>query len=611
MRVFLIAVAIVAILTSVALAADYQFEDLGMPLDPKPAEISFTHECGGETFAWAIIEGPSKNGVVGVNVETGDSRFIDFAEYGPRHIRVHVAENGYFYLYAGRPGRFFKYDPATDELTDLGVPYSESIYWLGHTVGPDGTMYVGTHPGSHLVSVDPQTDEITDHGRMPEDPRQKHLLYPAASEDNIVYCPGGLHHAELWAYDVSYGSKRQILPEEFQTEKTKVKPWTGTDGEVYFTLNDQAYRCEPTEIVEVQEPAPRPDETEKRIFDGTQAVRLTAQGTLLLKNVDSGETTEVPTDFEGVGVRIYRVACEWHGKVWGGGFDPAKVFSYDPETGQMQDYGVVTTGDIQVYDILPHERGLFISTYFGAHLDLYNPQTGDREHIATLYYDYDQERGLQLALGPDEMIYLASRPVKAHLGGALTRIDPNDLSFTCWRNIIENHSVHSVVSVPQTNEIFFTSSVYGGSSSIPVEDTGYIGLWDVEDEKVAWKGAPIPEDPSYGHAAMGENGLIYVQSHDALTVFDPVKREVVEIKSLPVEKMNKRGMSDRPTGPEGLILFIGGDTVYAIDPADNSIREMASHPSVEGARGIFVTDEGMVYYGSGSHMWRVDMHPDQ
>ncbi|MFP3903642.1 MAG: hypothetical protein ACLFWB_05295, partial [Armatimonadota bacterium] len=156
---------LVALCLSIATAAELGFEDLGMPLDPKPADIAFTHECGGATLAWAIVEGPSKHGLVGVNVETGEDRWLDLSEFGRSHIRVHLAQNGSFYLYSGDPGHFLRYNPQTDELTDLGVPYSKSIYWLGHTVGPDGKMYVGTHPGAHLVSVDPRTDEITDHGR--------------------------------------------------------------------------------------------------------------------------------------------------------------------------------------------------------------------------------------------------------------------------------------------------------------------------------------------------------------------------------------------------------------------------------------------------------------
>lgn len=52
--------------------------------------------------------------------------------------------------------------------------------------------------------------------------------------------PGGLHHGEVWAHDISDGTRLQILPEKLQTRKTRVKPWIGTDGEVCFTLGDQA-----------------------------------------------------------------------------------------------------------------------------------------------------------------------------------------------------------------------------------------------------------------------------------------------------------------------------------------------------------------------------------
>lgn len=107
MRRFAVIVLILALTAAISFGVEYQFEDLGMPLDPQPADVNFVSQVDGSTHAWVIVEGSQKRGLVGIDVETGDSQWLDLAEYGKTHIQVTVADNGYFYIYAGRPGHFF------------------------------------------------------------------------------------------------------------------------------------------------------------------------------------------------------------------------------------------------------------------------------------------------------------------------------------------------------------------------------------------------------------------------------------------------------------------------------------------------------------------------
>src|SRR5262249_9187116 len=144
----------------------------------------------------------------------------------------------------------------------------------------------------------------------------------------------------------------------------------------------------------------------------------------------TGERKSIPTGFHGPGVRIYSVGCEHGGKIYGGGFQPAHLFELDPATGALRDLGHVTGGNIQIYDVFSHPRGLFLSSYMGANLDFLAPTRPLRKgenprHIAALSQEYQQERAQQIALGPDGMLYTGTIPVKGHLGGALVRVDPH------------------------------------------------------------------------------------------------------------------------------------------------------------------------------------------
>ena len=62
-------------------------------------------------------------------------------------------------------------------------------------------------------------------------------------------------------------------------------------------------------------------------------------------------------------------------------------------------------------------------------------------------------------------------------------------------------------------------------------------------------------------------------------------------------------------GPDGLVVGLGDDAVFCIDPADNVARVLARHPSIgspgkRGAHGFFVTPHGVLYYGSEATLMR-------
>ena len=68
-------------------------------------------------------------------------------------------------------------------------------------------------------------------------------------------------------------------------------------------------------------------------------------------------------------------------------------------------------------------------------------------------------------------------------------------------------------------------------------------------------------------------------------------------------------LNREPVGPEGLIIGLGDDAVYCIDPSDNSTRILCRHPSIgspgkRGTHGFFVTPDGVLYYGSEATLMR-------
>jgi len=246
------------------------FENLGPPLQPKPVPISVVTPTPDGSFhlAWAAVRSPERKGLLGVDVGTGKTTWIDLGAWDYGRIFLTRAPNGHLYLYTGDPAHFLKLNTETLELTDLSAPASRASYTMAGALAPDGRFYTCSFPKTHLVSVDTATDEITNHGALANDARNKYAIQVLASEANIVYVAIGLHHAEVWAFDPASGEKAQILPPFMGKPPDRVRLHPGEDGGVYVELEGRPFRCLPNGVEPVDSlPDARSELESRRVGD--------------------------------------------------------------------------------------------------------------------------------------------------------------------------------------------------------------------------------------------------------------------------------------------------------------------------------------------------------
>lgn len=447
-------------------------------------------------------------------------------------------------------------------------------------------------------------------GRLSDDPKECYIIHPAISDDNVVYCPVGLHHRELWAVDAVTGEKKQILPTGLTKAQGAPSVWIGDDGQVYGRAGGTVFLCRRDGIT-VGKTKPAHRRTNPLQIGDKIIGSIGDDGRLAITNAKTKSVSFLQTRFEGSPRNIFSVGCERDGCIYGGTVFPAFSFRYDTRTGCMTNFGILTSGPIQVYDTLNHSKGLFLSSYMRASVDFFDPSQPIRKpdnprHIITVN---GQERPAQLALGPDAMLYSGTWPSKGRLGGALVRVNPDDFSHKTWTQIITNQSIHRLVSVPKTGELLGTSSIHGGSSAIPTEKEACIFLWDCKQEKVVFTAQPLPGTKTYGAVVRAANGLVYgvADGGTKFYVFDPVARKTVFTGVLPVKGLHYPELADEPFGPRGLIYGLGEDAIIAIDPTDHSTKVVARNPSLKQAFGFCITHNGMLYFGAGSRLMRCQL----
>jgi outer membrane protein assembly factor BamB len=558
------------------------FEVLGEPVHERSLRIRcVTRDSAGAYTAWGVQESADKFALAGIHLDSGKMEWVDTTSFGRGHIQVKAGTDGNLYIFTGLPGHFLRFDINTRQLSDLGVPAARATYWQGSAIGPDGKFYVGTYPGTELVRADPVTGKVENLGALTN------------------------KASELWAEDARTGAKAQILPAALTKAQGAPTVWLGIDGRVYGRVGTTEFLCK-RDGIEIGIGTPAGKRVATPIAGDKQVGNIDGEGILTLTDRKTKEKTSLQTAYPGAGRTIFSVSCERDGRIYGGTVSPAVSFSYDTRTGEMANLGRLSTGPVQVYDTLSVSKGLFISSYLEASFDFFDPskplqKPKNPRWIATVA---GQERPPQLIQGPDGMVYCGTVPAKGRLGGDLVRINPADFTDKIWSNVIRNQSVVRLASVPETGQIFCTSSTTGGSSAISTEREACVFLWDCKREAMAAILRPIPDAKSYGAVARARNGVIYGLSGNRYYALDPVRRRVLFTGRLPVRIPRYPGLCSAPAGRQGLIYGIGDGAIFAIDPADSSARIIARDPSLEKAFGFYATSDGALYYGSGARLMR-------
>ncbi|OJF09544.1 NHL repeat-containing protein [Couchioplanes caeruleus] len=118
-----------------------------------------------------------------------------------------VASDGRLYVGTYNSGRFYRFDPANDQLTDLGQPVPEESFVYGLSIGPDGTVYGGTYPHGHAFAYHP-TSGVTDIGEV--SPGHRYARATAYNPDHHQLFVGLPGPATLVRIDLATGTRTTV-----------------------------------------------------------------------------------------------------------------------------------------------------------------------------------------------------------------------------------------------------------------------------------------------------------------------------------------------------------------------------------------------------------------
>ncbi|MFW6599177.1 PQQ-binding-like beta-propeller repeat protein [Propionibacteriaceae bacterium Y2011] len=124
-----------------------------------------------------------------------------------------IATDGKVYMPSYPDGHGWQYDPATKQVTDLGLINAAGtrISPFGAGFGPDGIAYFGIYPNSHLHRYEPATGTIRDLGTVDPDEGYIHFICWDPGS-NAIFCSLGGQRASVWRIeDAGLGAKTKII----------------------------------------------------------------------------------------------------------------------------------------------------------------------------------------------------------------------------------------------------------------------------------------------------------------------------------------------------------------------------------------------------------------
>lgn len=180
-------------------------------------------------LAW-IAAGGTDN-MLSVDVETGASRKIPVTPYaGDNAFAVWHSTRGFWYSHYG--SHFYEFDPKTMAFTHGERTASRCAMSMHED--RNGVIWAALYPGAGLVSFDPKTRKLVDHGVMNSENWGQYPSHMAVDDAGWVYVGIGNTLGQVAGYNPATGERRTYIPQESRQHGVG-HPFTATDGRVYAT----------------------------------------------------------------------------------------------------------------------------------------------------------------------------------------------------------------------------------------------------------------------------------------------------------------------------------------------------------------------------------------
>lgn len=506
-----------------------------------------------------------------IDPETGSFRQI--VPEGEKHNYPNapiMSRTGRLYIGAAYSGHLFYFDLEKDALVDAGLIHEGSTFPCGLDEDASGRIWIGSYGDADLTSYDPKTGAFKGYGRMDDvDMYNK----PLVNADGLICNTISTTRPHVVVLDPKTGQKETVGPVAVKG-KDKFEVRKGPDKKVYIESSLGNFRIEGFNAVPVdqvperQKPAPQYGIESASFVDGPDLLFRKLE----VKKID-GAARVFDLNWEGAGTEIFLLHQGPDSLLYGSSILPEHLFRYNPASAEMKDFGRCTLSTGEAYSMANLGGQLYILSYTGAHISVYDPakpydfrETGESNPRDLGRIDDISYRPRSSLAGPLGRVWVASVPDYGMWGGPLSTYNPKTDTKKAYYRIAGDASCYTLAELPKLGLIAVGTTTQAGTGAQPKVDQATLFLWDYQTEKKTWEGPFEHPVAAFNALATGPDGRLWgtVQTGDTgeLFVFDPVVKKFTGRLALPPGRPLDLGLQ---FGPDGKLYGFTKTCLYSVN----------------------------------------------
>ncbi len=570
-----------------------------------------------------------------IYADTGQTRQIPVEPYaGDNAFARWHSTRGLWYSQYG--SHFYEFDPRTLSFSFGGETPSRCAMSMHED--SSGLIWAAVYPNAYLVSFNPDTRELVNHGQLNEETWGQYPSYMAVDEAGWVYVGIGNTLGQLVGFNPATKERRAYVAQEDRKQGVG-RVFLGTDGQVYAGVPNAGWgwhvmSAGEATAIDAEEPPVKPhprrgggSSVVREWPDGSKISKLDLEGRVLGVIEADGTGRKVAFDYQTPGTGIAVMYAGADAKIYGSTAHPSRLFTYDPANDQLLFYpnakvafkslrtqgnylfgGHYSGGVLWLIDTARPLTLTPVPSVFGQQIAVEEPEEGAGNNPLQLgRFQPNVNIPRNAFAHPDgKHIMISGQPGYGFVGGGLIiyNLETTEITQLAHEDLLAGYSTMAIAALPNGDLICGTSP-RGGHGTNTVHDNAALYILDWQTKKVTWQSEPLEQMKSMQSMIAGPDGLYYcVGSDGELLVFDAQSKEVVHHASL-AEYGRHTTNQAIVLGPDDKIYLALSKALLRITPGSFEVEVLATPPDgIEAGLGII---NGRIYFASRAHLMSISL----
>ena len=529
-------------------------------------------------------------------------------------------------FYSHFQNTFMEFDPNREKFTFSGSTTDRVA--MSITEDKNGVIWAGTYPGSYIISYDPKTKKLTDHGQINKETWPQYPGSIAVDSDGWVYIGIGNVLSQIMAYNPETKQKVPIVPQElrkkgpgsvFLAENGKVYGNAYGQGPWYILSRGKAMQTDAPTVAKAPIRAGSQIYVHGQLPDGRTIQKIDVPAKWVdIKNPKSGKVKRLKFDYESEGAELFSLTLGPDDQIYGSTGHPLRIYRFNPDKNAFSHNSLL--------NFMGHLNAMTVQ-----HKLLYGVRYGDG---AGTCYEYNPRQpwadadpnnpnprvvfSAGIGIVRPHVIYaypdgihliMAGTPGYGYSGGGMIihNLKTKESIELTHEDLILNQSTISLTSLPDGNLIGGTT-IHPGTGGETLTKEAQLYMMDFKTHEITYKEVIVPGAITISDLLLSPQGLVFgIASGPVLFVFDPKTKTVVHS-----EKLDDCGAATGGQGPDTL-LMAPDKNIYAlftqaivkIDPITFNHTILAKPPEIISIGNVLYKHR--LYYTSGSHIFSYEI----